>query len=323
MISNRYRPPFTQNWKGRSDPTPQSLRYHEKFLCLDMREKQQLKNPAFGLIGFACDEGVERNQGQIGAAAGPEAFRKALSPLALHAQTNIAHYDLGDVTCTDKNLEEAQLAFAELFYTACQSGITPFAIGGGHEIAFAHYLGFEKLKPLKTCGIISFDAHFDLRPPSDSGRGSSGTSFYQIAKRREEQGLAMDYTCIGIQALGNTPYLYETAHAMNTRIVEASSMLEEGIDSAKAAIDEALAKNEHVLVSICLDVFAQAIAPAVSAPQALGLYPWHILPLLRHIAASGKMHSFHIAELAPNLDKEMMTARLAASLAANLLESFR
>ena len=34
------------------------------------------------LAGFACDAGVARNQGRIGAAKGPRALRKALAPLA-------------------------------------------------------------------------------------------------------------------------------------------------------------------------------------------------------------------------------------------------
>jgi len=43
-------------------------------------------------------------------------------------------------------------------------------------------------------------------------------------------------------------------------------------------------------------------APGVSAPQPLGVLPWQILPLVRQLAASGKVVSYDIAELSPKYD---------------------
>ncbi len=45
--------------------------------------------PAVALIGFACDEGVRRNHGRVGAAAGPEALRLALGKLAINGDSII------------------------------------------------------------------------------------------------------------------------------------------------------------------------------------------------------------------------------------------
>ena len=63
-----------------------------------------------------------------------------------------------------------------------------------------------------------------------------------------------------------------------------------------------------------MDVFSSSIAPGVSAPQACGLQTWHVIPLLRLIAQSGKVLSFDIAELAPPYDRDKQTASLAARL---------
>jgi formiminoglutamase len=80
-----------------------------------------------------------------------------------------------------------------------------------------------------------------------------------------------------------------------------------------------LEKSDNVYLSLCLDVFAAAIAPGVSAPQALGLTPWQIIPALRQLAVSNKVISLDVVELAPNFDLDQRTAKLAALLICDFL----
>ena len=79
-------------------------------------------------------------------------------------------------------------------------------------------------------------------------------------------------------------------------------------------IDTFIQQHESIYLTLCLDVFASAFAPGVSAPQPLGLTPWQVLPLLKHIAQQNKVISFDIAELSPRLDHNHMTTYLATSL---------
>jgi Arginase/agmatinase/formimionoglutamate hydrolase, arginase family len=79
-------------------------------------------------------------------------------------------------------------------------------------------------------------------------------------------------------------------------------------------IDRVIDQNEMIYMSLCLDVFSAAYAPGVSATQPLGLQPWDIIPLIRQIAASGKVVSFDIAELSPRYDVDQRTAKLAGVL---------
>ena len=41
------------------------------------------------IVGFACDEGVRRNQGRVGAKLGPTALRQALANYPLHGQSGL------------------------------------------------------------------------------------------------------------------------------------------------------------------------------------------------------------------------------------------
>ena len=67
-------------WSGRDDgPGPEHARWHSVIAPLED------ESPAgIAVLGFASDEGVERNGGRQGAAAGPAALRQALGGLAVH-----------------------------------------------------------------------------------------------------------------------------------------------------------------------------------------------------------------------------------------------
>lgn len=317
----RYEPALPLNWQGRSDGEEHSSRFHEKVHCLDLRKGLDIdKNkPHIGFIGLASDEGIIRNQGRAGASQGPRALRSALAKFPIGEHTDTIFCDAGDILCRDRDLEGAQHSLAEIIQLLTSEGVHPILFGGGHEIAWGHYLGLSHSYPGEAIGVINFDAHFDLRPLLENQKGSSGTPFLQIAHDCSKKGLNFSYTCIGIQDLGNTPALFERAKQHKTAYVTAETIFSSGLDTAVALIDQALEKTPKVMVSVCLDVFAAAFAPGVSAPQPLGLYPWHIVSLLRHISKHPNVVGLHIAELSPPHDLNSRTANLAAVLAASYI----
>ncbi len=83
-----------QVWTGRTDAAEgqSALRWHQ---WVQPCAQQQASGTT--LLGFACDEGVRRNQGRTGARQGPQALRKALANLAWHGSAPV--YDAGDVCC--------------------------------------------------------------------------------------------------------------------------------------------------------------------------------------------------------------------------------
>ena len=70
-------------WSGRSDgPGAEHARWHSVI--------NQAESAPVTLLGFASDEGVLRNGGRQGAAAGPAALRSALGSLAVHHEHALA-----------------------------------------------------------------------------------------------------------------------------------------------------------------------------------------------------------------------------------------
>lgn len=316
-----YSPSSSDLWKGRTgDGNSLYFFQHIKLINLlhDIPQYTD-SNPGFALLGFACDEGVKRNQGRVGAARGPNACRQALATMALPQKCDFSCYDVGDIVCNNNDLEMAQHHLAEVVSLLFTKGFYPIVLGGGHELAWGHYQGIAKSLPNQAIRLINFDAHFDMRPLIEGQFTSSGTSFLQIAQACKNKNLPFHYHCFGIQPWANNPALFATAEAWNVKTVIAERFHLNYQREIAQMMQFILQQPEPIYLTICLDVFAHAFAPGVSAPQALGLNPWHVIPLLRELARSGKVISFSLAELAPALDRDNITAKLAASLILELM----
>lgn len=324
-----YGPPALDYWKnGRVDQWEQgnSYRWHQKIKTVSLTDplpplagRHQL-----ALLGFMSDEGVRRNLGRVGAAKGPKAIRAALASMPYPwAAEQVGVWDAGDICCLGKFLEDAQEDLGEKVEQLLDRGITPLVIGGGHEVAWGHFQGvarhMAKQKSKPSIAIINFDAHFDLRHYIDIG--SSGTPFLQIAHECERRGWDFHYLVIGIHPAGNTQALFERAKALGVHYIPVETIYEQPVTNLYPLLNEFIEDKDFLYLTCCLDVFSGAFAPGVSAVNGLGLAPWHVLPLLRHLIAAGKPFSFDIAELNPKYDIDGRTAKLAAQLLYSVVDT--
>lgn len=312
---SRYLPPDPALWQGRADVPAGSCFYqHIRLLNLLAEEPQKSAAKTFALIGFKCDEGIQRDLGRTGAFEGPTAIRQRLAKLPIQ-NTNIHCYDAGSIICTDHDLETSQQALAEVTASLLSKNICPILMGGGHEIAWGHYQGIAKIHPpQKHLGIINFDAHFDMHHLLPSNRSSSSTSFFQIAQHHAAEKRRFDYNCIGIQHAGDIRLSFDTAKQFQTKYILADELHQGLQEKSFDFVDRIIDENDLLYLSLSLDVFSPAFAPGVSSIQPLGLTPWHVIPLLRQAASSGKVISYDIAEHAPRYDIDHRTAKLAAVL---------
>jgi len=270
------------------------------------------------LIGFACDAGVARNQGRLGAAAAPAAIRRMLAGLPAHGFRRLV--DAGDIACDDGHLEDAQDRLAACVAKTLAAGARPLVLGGGHEVAWGSFQGLRRwLDGQGDRGpvlVLNLDAHFDLR----TGRpASSGTPFDQIAEHCTAAGHAWQYACYGVSRLGNTAALYARAAEIGAVWVEDRDLQERHLDARLAEIDGLLDAAAHVYLTIDIDVLPAAVAPGVSAPAAYGVPLSVVEEIALRVRRSGKLRVADLAECNPAFDLDNRTARVAARLAWQLL----
>ena len=337
LTTSNYAATDADIWQGRIDAEDgeAGMRFHQKVTLL--AEDEQLTNQAgVVLLGFACDEGVKRNKGRVGAVQAPDLIRKALANTAWH-HDNAASFtdtktstfvDAGNIYCSDTDLAASQKELANHVETALNNQNKVMVLGGGHEIAWGtfqglaqHFQSSDINKP--KIGIINFDAHFDLRTYSTDGQAfptSSGTPFNQIAKHCQQLGWAFNYACLGVSRASNTQALFTLADQLGVHYREdhqlASYHLAERIEELTAFIDNV----DYLYLTIDIDVFSACTAPGVSAPAARGIPFESVEALLQPIfnakntAGQAKLLIADLAEYNPNFDIDNQTARLAARL---------
>lgn len=313
---SQYNPPRQKDWSGRK--SEQQLYLHEKVFCAPFDELKE-QNNQFALLGYACDEGVRRNQGRIGAKDGPLAIRTVLGKMPNHLQENQVLVDAGDVACINGDLEGTQALLSETVFFLLKQKAIPILLGGGHDIAYGHYNGIKKYliskKQRPSIGIINFDAHFDLR--KDDKGPTSGTPFYQIANENDP----FHYLCMGIRKDANDRSLFNTASQLDVTYVMQDTFRMAFAKEINTWIKAFLKNVSAVYVTIDLDGFSSAYAPGVSAPSPMGFSPDIVLECIETIIASGKLISMDLAEMNPKFDIDGQTAKLAASIIHKVIHS--
>lgn len=312
-----YQPGKKKFWEGRkSNPTLENQYWHQEIKLKNIHDLQNDNATNIALLGYVCDEGVRRNLGRVGAQKGPNVLRERLSKLPKHFDT-ISIADVGDLICIDDDMESCQHGLTVSISKLISQGIFPIVIGGGHDVAYGHFMGIRnavKNTDKKKIGIINFDAHFDLRPVDE--KPNSGTPFNQILSELNQKGETVNYFAIGIQQQSNTKELFSIAkeNHVDFALSNECESTSEAIQTLQEKLHPFIEKNDYIYITIDMDGFSSAYAPGVSAPSPLGFSPNFIFKILHFLFDSNKVISCDIAELNPRLDQDNLTANLAARL---------
>lgn len=263
--------------------------------------------PLIAILGFPCDKGVELNGGRTGAAQGPAKIREALYRLAPDAE-NAAEFaavaartkDYGDIKLSGDlaaDQESLGLVVGELL----THGSIVVVLGGGHETAFGHFLGYAGKKT--EVEIINFDAHPDVRPLLD-GKGHSGSPFRQAIEHPSK--CCKRYSVAGLQ-----PQSSSAEHLAYVKHHGGDYIFRSGASVSR--IDSLFTRTQAATyTSFDLDAIDQAWAPGVSAPATSGLDLGSWFHAASKAGASPLVNSIDIVELNPNFDRDGQTARVAA-----------
>ncbi|AKS68534.1 formimidoylglutamase [Staphylococcus coagulans] len=306
-----YQKPNHELWTGRLDSETDQRAFRQfqtiQLAHIDEVAQQQAE---VALFGYAIDEGVRLNQGRVGAKDGPDAIKRAFAGLPASMPLNIVDY--GNWTHSADTLFASQQRFGHYVHQLLQQHQRVFLLGGGHDIAYAQYLGVRAAYPDQSIGVINIDAHFDNRYEAHS---TSGTSFRQMLTEDEN----LDYFVLGIQRPANTQALFDYAEETGTAYVLAEELVGQIGPPVKDKIDHFINAHDVILFTVCMDVVDSAFAPGVSAAAVLGLTPYTVLDLARRILESPKVTSVSIAETNPQYDVDQRTAKLVAHLLSHFI----
>ena len=323
-------------WTGRAEPF-ETARARYWYQLAQPYEDQNI-----GLIGFACDQGVRRNQGRVGARAAPPLIRRAFATLPviadlqqrLDGQLSTLLGDAGDIHCHDDDdfaahtLEQAQIKYADAVSTIVKQGGLPIGLGGGHAIAYGSFLGLWQAlentseatistNTAPTIGIINFDAHLDIR---QSDVATSGTPFRQIAEHLDAHCQPFHYCCIGVSRFSNTAALFDRAEQLGVQVISDEDCHYQPWDKLTEQVKSFVNQVDIVYLTIDMDCLPSSVVPGVSAPAAFGIELGFVERMVKSIMASGKVKMADIAEINPTFDIDSRSCKVAARLLATIVE---
>ena len=322
-------------WTGRAEPF-ETARARYWYQLAQPYEDQNI-----GLIGFACDQGVRRNQGRVGARAAPPLIRRAFATLPVIAslQTRYDNQlatllgDAGDIYCHDDDdfaahtLEQAQLEYADKVSAIVKQGGLPIGLGGGHAIAYGSFLGLwqalqqtdvtNDIDALTRIGIINFDAHLDIR---QSDVATSGTPFRQISEHLDAHGQPFHYCCIGVSRFSNTAALFDRAEQLGVHIISDEDCHYQPWQILADQVISFINQVDVVYLTIDMDCLPASVVPGVSAPAAYGIELRFVERMVKTIMATGKVKMADIAEINPTFDIDGRSCKVAARLLATIIE---
>jgi len=102
-----YEPPNQDLWTGRI--SNKWLYLHEKVHCTPLEEVPEAQKKSIALLGYACDEGVRRNQGRVGSVTGPDPIKRSFGQMPNHLVSLVLLHDLRSITCDHVDMVSAHM----------------------------------------------------------------------------------------------------------------------------------------------------------------------------------------------------------------------
>ncbi len=277
-----------------------------------------------GIVGVPTDDGVKRNGGRPGAKEGPDAIRKEFykrTGFVIGKESSpdsVPVFDFGNVK-PGKTLEETHDITAEIVHALVTADIVPIVLGGGHDIAFANFLGFSRDK--KNVGVINIDAHLDYRKPSP--KRNSGTSFRQMLDHPGSALNAMNFVEVGTQSFANARDHYSELVERGATVFSLRDLRTDGVaKTLDLAYELATSSVDSLYISFDLDAVNGTDAPGVSAPLPTGLTTEEFLTAALFAGKRRKTKIIDIVEMNPKFDVDGRTAKLAALAMMYFLTGF-
>lgn len=243
----------------------------------------------------------------------PAAIRAALASYSLFDVDNgadagaIGVRDFGDITLSGGSAEGNFFRCVDAMKRA-HIGDSTILLGGDGAVTRPglHSLGF----PLERCGLLTFDAHYDLR---DLENGLTSNNSVRALLRDGLPGA--NVIQVGLQPFVNSAAYARVARDEGLTVQTVDEVYLHGIGSVVSqALAELTRRADAIYVSFDLDVLDRVFAPACSEARPGGLQPWMLRQAARLCGQHSRVLIMDIVEVDPTNDVADSTSLAAASI---------
>jgi arginase family enzyme len=225
--------------------------------------------------------------------------------------------DIGNLDIEGRIPEDIVQPVTDAIHKFRKENATVILLGGDNSITRPGVIGLPV--PLHRCGVLTFDAHFDLR---DTTRGLNNGN--PIRALLADGVLGRHIVQVGIQSFANSAEYAQVARDEGINYMGVEQVYEDGIERTMRSAFEVLRDLDAIYVSLDIDVLDRSYAPAAPGSRPGGLQPWQLRQMAYMCGSHFNVAAIDFVEIDPEKDVADITCMSAAacmlSFASGLLE---
>ena len=223
--------------------------------------------------------------------------------------------DRGDVAVAGLTIEEATGPIREAVRASCKAHVLTLLVGGNNAVTRPAVLGLGD--KLETVGLITLDAHFDMRDTS------SGLSNGNPVRALIEDGLpGANIAQVGLAPFANSAAMHRDAEEAVNLVVTIGEVRRDGIEQAVQKALDHVAHCEALVVDCDIDVIDRSQLPGAPGARPGGMAVADFFLAVRRLAADPRVRVIDLTEWDPSLDSSDLTALTAARWVAECLSGY-
>jgi arginase family enzyme len=224
-------------------------------------------------------------------------------------------HDQGDVEVACLTIEEATDPIRDAVATSIGKHALTLLAGGNNAITRPAVLGLGI--PLSHVGLITLDAHFDMRELDD------GLSNGNPVRALMKDGLpGNNIAQIGLASFANTAKMHRDALDAGNLVVSVEDVRRDGIGKCVELAMEHMAHADAIVLDCDIDVIDRAQMPGAPGARPGGMDVSDFFSAVRRIAADHRVRVIDLTEWDPSLDSTDLSALTAARWVAECVAGF-
>jgi len=260
------------------------------------------------IIGVLEDRNAINN---AGCALGPDYVREKLYLLNEGAY-NTKIVDLGNIARGEK-VTDTYYALKTVVEELIKKDILPLIIGGGQDLTYAQYMGYESLE--QKVDVLVVDSHFDL---DDDGFGSSietNSIAYLNKIFLHEPNYLFNFSNLGYQTYFTSQ---ESLRVMDKLYFDVHRL---GELAGNITVTEPVIRNANML-SFDIGAIRSSDAAANANAKPNGFYGEEACQICRYAGFNDKLTSIGFYEFNPAYDTNGQTAMLISQMVWCFIDGF-
>ena len=250
---------------------------------------------------------------------GPTTLRRAMTRLSTYdivadLEIDLDVRDRGDLDIATLMPGEAFEPLREAILASTDAHALTLLAGGNNAVTrpAAHALGV----PLDQVGLITLDAHFDMRDTAEGPRNGNPVRCLL------EDGLPGANICqMGLAPFANTRTMRSDAAAAGTSLFTVDALEADPVGTAESALAR-LAHCAVLMIDFDIDVIDRALCPGAPGARPGGISNRAFFAVARRLAAEPRVRLVDLTEFDPSLDVADISAITAARWVAEILAGF-